>query len=379
MPSHNIIISTQNYPPAAGGIQNYMHELASALHQLGNSVRVICDAPTTEGQAQFDNTLAFPVERLGGPKVLRRYRKAQKLLSHLKKTDHAILICDSWKSLELLNTAKLTHISCVCIAHGMEFPAQIQPKKQQRIASTLARAQVILANSEFTAQRVKPYAPDFSLVHVLHPGVGQAVEPSAKDLATAENWCSEHHPLLITVGRLEARKGQDKIIAAIPKLLSEHPKLGYLVVGSGPIQDELIASAETLGIGANVKFCGRVSDGERSALLKKADLFAMPCRAVGDSVEGFGIVYTEAAMLGLPSLAGKVGGAGDAVIDGHTGILCDGENDNEVYLSISKALSDSEALKVMGQHAQHRAETELQWHQIAQKLLNYATDGSTSA
>ncbi|MFQ3200425.1 MAG: phosphatidylinositol alpha-1,6-mannosyltransferase [Zhongshania sp.] len=378
MPSYNIIISTQNYPPTAGGIQNYMHGLANALHQLGNTVHVICDAPTADRQAQFDSSLPFSIERFGGPKVLRRYRKARKLLSHLKKTDHAILICDSWKSLELLNTEKLTHISCVCIAHGMEFPAKLQRKKQQRIANTLSRAQVILANSEFTAQRVKAYAPDFSRVHVLHPGVTQPFQPSAKDLAAAENWCGEHHPLLITVGRLEARKGQDKVIAAIPKLLCEHPELGYLVVGSGPIHGDLIASAEALGVSNNVKFCGRANDGERTALLQKADLFAMPCRAVGDSVEGFGIVYIEAAMLGLPSLAGKVGGAGDAVIDDHTGILCNGESDEEIYLSIKRMISDSEALKAMGQRAQHRAKSELQWHQIAQKLLNYTIEKPTA-
>ncbi|GAA4099851.1 glycosyltransferase family 4 protein [Zhongshania borealis] len=373
MPSHNIIISTQNYPPAAGGIQNYMHELASALHQLGHTVRVICDAPSADGQTEFDKNLAFPVERLGGPKVLRRYRKARLLQSQLAEVEHGILICDSWKSLELVNTDKLPHICCICIAHGMEFPAQLQPKKQQRITKTLSRAELLLANSEFTAQRATPYAPDLSRVHVLHPGVTQPIKPSANDLAAAKDWCGQNTPTLITVGRLEARKGQDKIIAALPKLLEEHPKLSYLIVGSGPIQDELTASAMALGVRDNVKFCGRVSDGERSALLQTADLFVMPCRAVGDSVEGFGIVYIEAAMLGLPSLAGHAGGAGDAVIDGHTGTLCDGESDKEIYLSIKKMLSNSEELKAMGRRAQHRAETELQWQQVATKLLNYAT------
>lgn len=369
----NIIISTQNYPPAAGGIQNYMHELALALHNLGNGVRVICDAASVDGQDQFDHGLPFPVERLRGPKFLRRYRKAKRVLTQLKKADHSILICDSWKSLELLNPEELTHCHCICIAHGMEYPERVQAK-QQRIAKTLARADLILANSEFTAQRVKPYAPDFSRVRLLHPGVNPAAEAASHDLANALSWTGQHSPILITVGRLEPRKGQDKIIEVMPKLLKEHPQLLYLIVGSGPIQDDLAARAQTLGVSANVRFCGRVSDGERSALLQKSDLFAMPCRAVGDSVEGFGIVYIEAAMLGLPSLAGRAGGAGDAVIDGQTGLLCDGDSEEDIYLSINKMLSNNQALKAFGQKAQHRAKTELQWPQIAQQLLDYVAD-----
>ena len=366
----NIVISTQNYPPAAGGIQNYMHELALALHHLGHSVRVICDAATADGQEQFDRSLPFTVERLRGPKFIRRYTKAKRVISLLTKNDQSILICDSWKSLELLNPEKLHNSRCICIAHGMEYPAQVEAK-QQRIAKTLSRAELILANSEFTAQRVKPYAPDFSRVQLLHPGVNPAIPASDADTAKAANWTGEHSPILITVGRLEPRKGQDKIIEAMPQLLTEHPQLLYVIAGSGPIEDELKARVQALGLGDKVKFCGRVSDGERTALLQKADLFAMPCRAVGDSVEGFGIVYIEAAMLGLASLAGRAGGAGDAVIDGQTGLLCDGDSSDEVYLSIKKLLSDSQTLKTMGAKGQHRAKTELQWPQVAQKLMDY--------
>jgi phosphatidylinositol alpha-1,6-mannosyltransferase len=374
MPSLNIIISTQNYPPAAGGIQNYMHELALALHQLGNTVRVICDAPAVDGQDHFDNGLPFSVERLNGPKILRRYRKAQKLLSELKKLNQPILICDSWKSLELLKTEKLANTHCICIAHGMEFPAQLEAKKHQRITKTLARADLILANSEFTAQRARPYTPDFTRLHTLHPGVNLPIQANESEQAKAKDWLGEHSPILITVGRIEARKGQDKIIEIMPKLLAEHPNALYLIAGSGPLQDSLVARVKELGLGASVRLCGRVSDGERSALLHKADVFAMPCRAVGDSVEGFGIVYIEAAMLGLPSLAGHAGGAGDAVIDGHTGLLCNGDSEEDVYLSIIKMLSDQLTLKTMGQNAQQRAQAELQWPQIAKKLLGYVAE-----
>lgn len=370
MQTYNILINTQNFPPDAGGIQNYMYELASALHDLGHNVSVVCDAPATSGQEEFDTGQPFPVKRINGPKLIRRYRKAKWISKYLSTNMETILVCDSWKSLELLNTAKFSKLSCICIAHGMEFPDQTSQKKKARITKTLSQAHLILANSQFTADRVEPYTANTSLTHILHPGVTPPPKPTKEDLPTINDLIAQHSPILLTVGRLEPRKGQDKIIEVLPQLLTEHPQLLYLVAGSGPLQETLATRAQELGVSANVKFCGRVSDGERSALLQKADIFAMPCRAVGDSVEGFGIVYIEAAMLGLPSLAGRTGGAGDAVIDGHTGMLCDGDSENDVCLSIKKMLNDRQALKAMGQHAQHRAQTELQWEQVARKLLD---------
>ncbi|CAA0111647.1 GDP-mannose-dependent alpha-(1-6)-phosphatidylinositol monomannoside mannosyltransferase [Zhongshania aliphaticivorans] len=374
MQAVNILINTQNFPPEAGGIQNYMYELANALHHLGHNVRVICDTHATAGQQEFDASQPFSIERINGPKLIRRFRKAQRITRYLRGTNPTLLICDSWKSLELLQLEKRHLLACVCIAHGMEFPKQTTAKKQKRISNTLLTATHILANSKFTASRIHPYVENTSNIQILHPGVGQAHPPSEDDVTKITQLIANRSPVLLTVGRLEERKGQDKIIEILPKLLQDHPQLLYVIAGNGPLQGTLINRTEELGIVDHVIFCGRVSDGQRTALLQKADLFAMPCRAVGDSVEGFGIVYIEAAMLALPSLAGRIGGAGDAVIDGHTGLLCDGDNENDIYQSITKMLNDKQALKVMGQNAQHRAQTELQWEQIANRLLALSTN-----
>jgi phosphatidylinositol alpha-1,6-mannosyltransferase len=369
MQSNNIIISTQNFPPAAGGIQNYMYELALALHNLGQTVRVICDAPTEKNQAQFDATLPFAIERVGGPKILRRYLKAKRIQKLLKAPNDLLLICDSWKSLELV--AANNNTVTACIAHGMEFPEQSSAKKRHRIAKTLSRAQLVLANSLFTADRLRPYLTQSDTLQILHPGVNPPCQATAKDIETVAAWAGAHHPVLVTVGRLEERKGQDKIINILPRLLADFPNLIYMIAGSGPLKEQLSRQAIALGVENKLQFCGRVSDGERAALLSKATLFAMPCRIEGKSVEGFGIVYLEAAMFGVPSLAGQAGGAGDAVIDGETGLLCNGDDENDVYHSIKKMLNDPNSLKDMGTKAQHRAENEFQWGQIALQLLSY--------
>jgi phosphatidylinositol alpha-1,6-mannosyltransferase len=369
MQSNNIIISTQNFPPAAGGIQNYMYELALALHNLGQTVRVICDAPTEADQTQFDTALPFAIERVGGPKILRRYLKAKRIQKLLKGPTDSLLICDSWKSLELVAASNNTVIAC--IAHGMEFPEQSSAKKRQRIAKTLSRAQLVLANSRFTADRLKPYLTDSDTLQILHPGVNSPCQATAKDIETAAAWTGDHHPVMVTIGRLEERKGQDKIINILPRLLADFPDLIYLIAGSGPLKEQLSRQAVALGVEKKLHFCGRVSDGERAALLNKTTLFAMPCRIEGKSVEGFGIVYLEAAMFGVPSLAGRAGGASDAVVDGETGLLCKGDDENDVYLSIKKMLNDQNSLQNMGKKAQRRAKNEFQWEQIALQLLSY--------
>ena len=378
MPTTDIVISTQNFPPAAGGIQNYMYELALALHELGNSVTVFCDAPATTGQDDFDAAQPFPIIRVGGPKIIRRLIKARRVMSTLRQTISPLLICDSWKSLEHLKPESLPQVRCVCIGHGMEFPglpskpsslSPKQTKKQQRIQDVLSRAHAVLANSCFTAERIKSYAPDAARLHILHPGVRLPEPPQLADNEKFDQQLSNCQPVLVTVGRLEARKGQDKVIEQIPHLLQQHPQLCYLIAGSGPLEDELKQRVEQLGISDHVKFCGRVSDSERAALLQRADLFVMPCRAVGDSVEGFGIVYIEAAMFGLPSLAGRVGGAGDAVIDGETGLLCDGEDGDDIRAKLLTLFADPALRQRMGERAKQRAEAELQWQTIARKLL----------
>ncbi|MBD2859378.1 glycosyltransferase family 4 protein [Spongiibacter sp. KMU-158] len=367
----NILISTQNFPPSAGGIQNYVYELALALHHRGAVVEVLCDAPKHEGQIAFDENLPIKVERVSGIKWFRRRKKAKRVEQWLKQPGQdKVLLCDSWKSLELINDSGLENCIVACLAHGMEFPAQPSPKRLERISAALQKADLVLANSSFTAERVKPFSPPKNSLQILLPGVSLPEPASTQDRDWAQNLTAEKSPVLITVGRLEQRKGQDKIIEIMPRVLQDYPDAVYLVAGSGPTEEALKEQVENLDLGKSVIFCGRVNDSQKSALLERSDLFLMPCRAVGDSVEGFGLVYLEAAMFGKASLAGRVGGAVDAVLDGETGLLCDGDNPIDVERVLRKMLSDPDACRELGQRAKVRAEQQFLWRNVAENILN---------
>src|SRR5262249_14775190 len=132
-------------------------------------------------------------------------------------------------------------------------------------------------------------------------------------------------PVILTVGSLVERKGQDMIIRALPLIANAVPGVSYLIVGDGPYKANLKTLVTSMGLQDRVVFTGRVSDEELPEFYALSDVFAMPSRACLDSndVEGFGMVFLEAGATGKPVVAGRSGGIEDAVVDGVTGLLVD--------------------------------------------------------
>jgi phosphatidylinositol alpha-1,6-mannosyltransferase len=155
--------------------------------------------------------------------------------------------------------------------------------------------------------------------------------------------------VIVSVGRLVPRKGQDTLIKALPKILESNERAHLLLVGSGPYQRKLEQLIAELKLQKHVTFTGRVQYHELSDYLCAGDIFAMPARSrfLGLEVEGLGIVYLEASSSGLPVLAGDSGGAPDAVVQGVTGLVVDGLDIAQVADCVIKLLSSDR--KAMGQ------------------------------
>lgn len=156
--------------------------------------------------------------------------------------------------------------------------------------------------------------------------------------------------VIVSVGRLVHRKGQDHLIQAMPEILKFHPDAHLLLVGKGPYLEHLAKLVAQLQLQDSVSFIGRIQYAELPQYICCGDLFAMPSRSrlMGLEVEGLGIVYLEASACGLPVIAGKSGGAPDAVIDGTTGVVVDGTNDLEIAQAAISLLSDPAKSKEMG-------------------------------
>ncbi len=157
--------------------------------------------------------------------------------------------------------------------------------------------------------------------------------------------------VIVSVGRLVHRKGQDQLVEALPKVLIKYPDAVLLFVGDGPIKNMLKNSARQLGVTNSIAFTGKVSHGDLPDYISLGEIFAMPVRSrfFGLEVEGLGIVYLEASACGLPVIAGNSGGAPDAVLKDVTGLVVDGTSSGEIADAICKLLDDPIQAKQMGQ------------------------------
>jgi phosphatidylinositol alpha-1,6-mannosyltransferase len=349
-----IIITTQCFPPKLGGIENLMGGLAHSLASTGRAVKVFADASSDPGHFP-----GFTVTRYGGFKPLRRLRKAWDVTRAARMQGVEGIFADSWKSVERLG--KVT-VPVSVLAHGMEFPASPSPSKARRIRTALSRARAVIASSSYTATLVSPYLDTArTKLVVINPPIGPQPEPPAEETGALDAVIKGRSPVLATLCRLEPRKGVDSVLRALPALITKHPDLVYLVAGGGDDRQRLEALAQELGVSDAVAFLGAVNDRRKAALYARANVFAMPTRREGNSVEGFGIVYLEAAWYGLPSLATHDGGAVDAVRENETGLLCLPRDTDDVADKLERLIADAKGERRLAETARQRARVEAQW------------------
>ena len=156
--------------------------------------------------------------------------------------------------------------------------------------------------------------------------------------------------VIVSVGRLVHRKGQDHLIEAMPEILKSIPQAHLLLVGEGPYREHLQTLVKKHNLEASVTFIGRIQYKDLPTYICVGDIFAMPSRSrlMGLEVEGLGIVYLEASSCGLPVLAGDSGGAPDALVQNETGLVVNGTDDQQIATAAIKLLTDIELSKKMG-------------------------------
>jgi phosphatidylinositol alpha-1,6-mannosyltransferase len=156
--------------------------------------------------------------------------------------------------------------------------------------------------------------------------------------------------VIVSVGRLVHRKGQDCLIKSMPQILSRVPDAHLLLIGQGPYREHLQELVRKHRLESSVTFIGRIEYKDLPMYLCAGEIFAMPSRSrlMGLEVEGLGIVYLEASSCGLPVLAGSSGGAPDAVVQNITGLVVDGTNHEQIATAAIELLNNSSASQLMG-------------------------------
>jgi phosphatidylinositol alpha-1,6-mannosyltransferase len=170
------------------------------------------------------------------------------------------------------------------------------------------------------------------------------------------------------------------MIRALALVRARVPDVQWVVIGAGPRREQFERLAEIYGVGPCARFLGQVANEERDGWLERAHLFAMPSRVPGGGLggEGFGIVYLEASWRGLPVVAGNIGGAVDAVVDGETGLLVDANDPVDVADAVTRLLLDQELSRRLGERGAARAQ-EFAWpiisHRVEELLLSLTRSG----
>ena len=361
-----IVILTQCYPPKIGGIENLIFNLSYYLSKH-EKVIVLADGHNDIQDTEFDKNYLdnLQIKRFGGIKFFRKRNKNKELKKIISFHSVKAIISDSWKSLEYpITQLKKKKIPTYSLVHGNEIIIK-NKKHHDRIFNTLSNVDKIICNSNFTLELLKKINPTFNNTEVIYPGVMDFEKIKEQSIDNIKG-----QPVILTLARLEKRKGHAEILKAIAALKDNYNKICYIIAGDGEELNNLKKLCLKLKIEKNVKFISSINDNQKKFIFKKTDIMVMPTIDETDnrSIEGFGISYIEAALFGVPSIASNVGGTPEAVIHNKTGIIIDKMKD--LKINIEELIKNENKRLMLGENAKKRALIELNWKDQIKKYIS---------
>lgn len=367
-----ILCITNDFGPRAGGIETFVIGLIERLPK--NSVIVYTSSQ--EGSEPFDQAWLdnYGVEVIRDPSrtLLPSLRVGRAVRALARERAITRVFFGAAAPLALLShglrRAGVERI--VALTHGHEvWWAKLWPFSalMRRIGLGVDHLTYL---GEFTRRNIaKPLSQRAQSAMVkIAPGIDtNHFAPHSGATKLRNDLALNDKKVIVSVGRLVHRKGQDTLVEALPMILREVPDAHLLFVGEGPRRDFMQKRAEKLGVAAHITFIGRIQYGDLPQYICVGDIFAMPSRSrlAGLEVEGLGIVYLEASACGIAVIGGASGGAPDAVIDGQTGLVVDGKSKSDVARAVIELLKNPELAKQMGYRGRQWIIEEWGWERWA--------------
>jgi phosphatidylinositol alpha-1,6-mannosyltransferase len=264
---------------------------------------------------------------------------------------------------------------CVFL-HGYDLSlGWSQTRKRWLIKAILDKADKIVCANTYTASQAKQIisTADLSKVAVVNPGIeGETMAYNEAEIEALKNrYNLGQKTVLLTVGRLVRRKGVDMALQGLKLALKEAPELAFVVIGQGEEEANLRAIIADLGLEANALILTNIDDETKMKWYKLADIFIMTARAIGNDIEGFGIVYLEAGLAGKPVIAGASGGVSDAVADNINGLLVDPTNPEQIAQAIVMLAKYPNVRHRLGDEGRRRALENFNWAKQAEKIYKH--------
>jgi len=339
---NKILLLSSEFPPQPGGIGHQAFNLARELSVAGRELTVLTNSRGQKDRAKeqaFDEVLPF--------KVVRVPRYALAGFSYLMRLIRLLKIRFQYPSCTLISSGQFSlwmgylvkkifpESYAISILHGSELEGEGFRKFLTH--KSLSVYDQHIAVSGFTQHKLL----------VSHPGarvrvINNGFDPGKFSRRTGNNPIKKRgYPTLITLGNLSRRKGQHHVIQALPALRKIYPDIHYHLVGIPTERKRLYALAEKLGVLRQVDFHGPLDDAAAADLLQGSDVFVLLSENTPEGdVEGFGIAILEANALGLPAIGSTGCGIEDAIRDGYSGRLVDGQNPAELYAALEEILKN---------------------------------------
>ncbi|MCI0559317.1 MAG: glycosyltransferase family 4 protein [Nitrososphaera sp.] len=370
-----LFIAGTEFKPRIGGVAEYTHQLCKHLERIGHNVLVFSSA--MENDENFDRSCHYNVSRfdywklMSGGKLYNVIKRCLSIFRVAKKHRPQVIICNVLQGEAFIGwvIARALKVPFFICAHGRELTKRYGFLKRTYRKPTLKWADAVFANSNFTKNLLEKVGVSSHKIVVVFPGVDLdeiCTEVTESDLKAISSLGLEGRKIILTLGRLEKRKGFDTVIRAMQAVSKEIPDSLYVIAGDGAYRTDLEQLIMQLGLQNYVRLVGAVDDSMKHLYYKAASLFVMPNRELVDGdIEGFGIVFLEAAAYSKPVVAGNSGGAVDAVVHGKTGILINPNDVKELENVITALFKDDALARKLGHQAWRRVKDDLTWKNSA--------------
>jgi len=371
-----ILLLSELFPPAVGGSAVLFSGIYSRVPQ---DVVVLTDAAASPGAAD---------ERRGRLRVLRRGIGTRRwgvldvsgVAHHLRvawytRTLGADSVVHCARALPEGLAAAIARTAggppFVCWTHGEDLVTASTSRELSSLTKWVyRRAAAAVANSRNTARLLLDIGVLPEKIEVVYPAVDASRFHPGVDGGHLRRRLGLHDDtvLLLSVGRLQRRKGHDVTLTALSQLVGPVPRWHYVVVGDGQERRRLEGLVAGYGLADRVTFVGEVDDEQLPAWYAASDIFIMPNRVDEGDIEGFGIVFLEAAAAGRPVIGGDSGGVPEAVERDETGLLVDGTDPHAVGEAICTLASAPELRARLGWAGRDRVIRRFTWDRAAEQV-----------
>ncbi len=366
------LIVTNDFGPRTGGIESFVLAMAQRMPPE----KVVVHTARQPGDAKFDAALDFPVIRDRSPLMVPTRAITQRCAQLVKSERCDQVWFGAAAPLGLmapaLRAAGAERI--VATTHGHEVWWSQLPIARQLMRRIGAGADRVTFLGEYCRSRIAPaLSPaDRQRMIRLTPGVDDSIfHPGANAEPVRARFGLGNRPVILCVSRMVARKGQDMLVRALPRIRQQVPDATLLLVGDGPHRRAVERLAGASGVREHVVFAGRVPWAQTPAFYAAGDVFCMPARTRlgGLEPEALGICYLEAAAAGLPVVAGDSGGAPDAVLHGQNGFVVNGRDVASIARRCTQLLLDRELANRFGQRGREWVAQAWRWDDLAVRLM----------